>query len=213
MKFDDFYPLILPEVPGCPDITVQKALVMAAIDFCRETLAWTEVQDALPLVNNVQDYEIDVPSGAYLVTVRDVWIGSRRLQPKGLSDMYTALPDWQTAATNMPMFYNQAVDRGSLRLYPMPGNITTEALVVRAAYAPLVSATSIPDFIGQRHMDVLCSGAKARLLLMSTAVWANQAAGMYHKQIFDDGVIKSRIEEAHDRVRGSISVSPRRFGF
>lgn len=212
MTLDGFLPFILSEVQGCPDPMVNQALIMAAIDFTRETLSWTELSDPYPLKDQEQDYEIDVPSGSFLITVRDVWIGNRRLIPTTLSQIPMVLTDWQTSQSNAPTYYTQAIDRGSLRFYPMPLN-PTETFTVRAAFAPLTSATTVPDFIGQQYMDVISSGAKSRLMLMPEKPWSNPTMGAYYKQQFADGVIKCRVLEAHDRVRGTITIKPRRFGF
>jgi hypothetical protein len=213
MKFDDFYPYIAPEVLGCPDPIMRNAVNLAAIDFTRETLCWTELQSPIKLVENTPDYELDIPAGAYMTTVRDVWCGARRLAPKTMAEIQEALPDWQTSTSSQPSFYNQGVDRGSIRIYPTPASLTgAETIVVRAAYVPTAAATTLPDFLGQRHLDVISSGAKSRLMFMSSAPWANKDMAVFYKQVFDDGVIKSKIDEAHDRVRGSISVKPRTFG-
>lgn len=212
MKLDDFYPFIMPEVLGCPDPTVRNAILLAAIELTRESLSWTEIQDPIKLIDGEPDYDIDVPQGAYLVTVRDVWVGSRRLKPQTVASISMAMPDWQTTKSNEPVYYNQAVDRGALRVYPTPYN-PTASMVVRAAYAPLPTATSLPNFLGQQQMEVMAAGAKSRLMLMPGQPWSNQALGLFYKTLFDDGVIKAKVDEAHDRVAGTVRVEPRSFGF
>ena len=212
MLLDSFYPYVLPEVIGCPDPLLKMQILSAAAEFCRETLAWTEQQDPTPLVDGVQDYELDMPSQSYALTVRDVWIGGRRLRPMTMHAMQDAMPNWATITNNEPIYYNAATERGLIRLFPIPAN-ASQSLVIRAAFVPTPSATSLPDFLGQRYMDVVASGAKARLLQMAGSPWANPQMAAYYRQLFDNGVASARIDEAHDRVPGTITVRSRSFGF
>jgi hypothetical protein len=213
MQLDAFFPFVLTEVIGCPDPTVRAITGLVVSEFCQKTLAWTEEQDLVPLVNGVIDYELDTPSQAYVVTIRDVWLGGRRLQPKSMAQVQDSLPDWQTSASSDPIFYNQSADRGSIRVFPIPANVTTQALRIRAAFAPNIASSSAPDFLGQRYMDVIASGIKARLMLMPGAPWSNPEVGGIYRQKYDDGLLTARIEEVHDRVTGSLTVTPRMFGF
>jgi hypothetical protein len=212
MKLDDFFEYVLPEVIGCPDPTLRSAVRMAAIDFCRETLAWTEIQDPTPLVDETSDYDIDTPQGAFAYTVRDVWMNNRRLEPKTMAALAEGLPNWLSAHSNEPVFYNAAAERGTIRIFPIPSN-SSGSLVIRAAYVPTLTCTTLPDFLGQRHADVIASGAKSRAMLIPGQVWSNPQLGAYYQTKFDDGITKARIEEAHDRVPGTITVRPRAFGF
>ena len=213
MKVDDFFPHVLTDVIGCPDPTLRLQIVSAAAEFCRETLAWTESQDPIPLANGVSDYELDMPTQAYAYTVRDVWLNGRRLTPITMHALQSALPNWTTSESNEPIYYNAATERGLIRIFPTPINVTDQTLVARTAFIPVMAATTLPDFLGQRHMEVIASGAKARLMLIPGTPWANPQLGTYHRELFNAGIVNARIEEAHDRVPGTIRVSPRSFGF
>ena len=213
MSPDTFIPYILPEVLGCPDPMINQALVLSAIDFCRETSAWSEILDPILLVDGQQDYVIAPPADAYTSAIRDVWLGSVKLEAKTMQALQLTLPNWTTATSTQPSYYNSAMTRGSIRLYPIPMNTVDLSIVVRAAYTPLASATTFPDFLGQEHLDILASGAKSRLMAMPGASWSNPAMAAFYKTEFDNGVIRSKVNEAHDRVVGSVTVTPRRFGF
>lgn len=212
MQLSAFYPYVLPEVQGCPDPMLAQAVRSAVFEFCRETLAWTELQDAVPLVDGVADYELNVPSGAFALTVRDVWVGARRLTPVTLRALGQAMPDWQTARGSEPSHYNSAAERGVIRVFPMP-LYATAALTMRVAYAPTATATTAPDFLGQRHMEAMAAGAKARLLLIPGMSWSNPALGAHYRTVFEGEIFQARIEEAYDRTPGSLSIRPRSFGF
>jgi hypothetical protein len=213
VKIEDFYPYVLTEALGCPEPLLRSVLVQSAAEFCRDTLAWTEIQDPVPLVNGISDYELDTPIGAYAITVRDVWIGGRPLVAATMDVMlgYGATPGRYIGSE--PTHYNAAVERGSIRVFPQPSEVSGQALVFRTAFAPIPNATVLPDFLGQRCMEAIAAGAKMRLFAMSAQPWSNPAMASYNLQLFANAVVNARIEEAHDRVPGTISVPPRRFGF
>jgi hypothetical protein len=209
MTLDNFRPLVAIEVIGCPVPMIDQALVLSAAEFCRSTLAWTEIQDPVLLLNGMSDYDIDVPTGAYLHVLRDVWVGDRRLEARTMDE----LQGWRDAKSSEPAFYNMATERGVLTVFPQPFQVTGSSLVMRAAYAPNMGVTSLPDFLGREYLEAVCSGAKARLMLMAGVPWSNPALGGYHRQSFDGAVALARISEMHDRMPGRITVKPRSFGF
>jgi hypothetical protein len=214
MTLDGFLPYVLPEVIGCPDPTARAAVLSAAAEFCRQTRAWSEIQDPVPLVNNVQDYDLDMPPQSYALTVISIHIGSRKLTPVSMDQLSYSLPNWQTAIAPEPNFYNSAVERGSVRVYPIPTEVVTPfGMAMRVAYVPLLSATTLPDFLGQRYLEVIASGAKARLMVVPGQVFSNPNLGAYYQQKFDDAIVNARIEEAMDRVPGKLTVKARTFGF
>jgi len=187
---------------------VNAHLVAAATKLFRDTLAWTST-DPYVLVGGVSEYELDFPAQSYAITVRDVWIGSQRLRPLTLLELST--DQWANQASSLPAAYNASVDRGSIKLYPVPNE--AQSMTIRASFAPVIGATELPDFIGQRHMDVVCAGTKASLMLMAAQAWGNpQMAGVFQQQ-FTDGLNEIKVAEIHDRVPGTVMVQPRRFGF
>jgi len=212
MNTDDFLPYVLPEVIGAPDPLVKQHIVSASAEFCSKTLAWTDAQDPIPLVDGEPEYEIDCPSGAYALTVRDVTIGGTRLVPVTVDQLPQVLPNWQTAQGSEPSYYNASGTRGSIRVYPTPANTTGQSMTVRAAFVPVSGASTLPDFLGQQHMEVIASGAKARLLMMPGVAWSNPVLAAYHKTLFDAGIVDARIAEQHDRVPGSLRAKYRAFG-
>ena len=211
MTPEGFFPYVLPDVIGCPDPVVSQAVVAAANEFCRETLCWTEMPLPLPLVDGISDYTVSAPDQAMAVTVRDVWLGSARLEPVSMPALQQRMPDWPTARATRPICYNAAIERGSIRVFPTPMEPGGQALVLRASYAPAMSATVLPDFLGQRFMEVIALGAKARLLMIPGMPWANVRLASEYRTQFEASITKTKIEEAHDRVPGSLSVQPRRF--
>lgn len=206
MQLASFHPYIAPEVIGCPIPLINQALVLVASEFCRTTLAWTEMSDPIPLVDEQQDYVPVAPTDAQLTTVRDVWCGERKLQPVPLARAYGC------GSAREPTHYNM-VGRVVVTVYPMPSGTTGAALVMRACFVPTLTAATLPDFFGDAYLDGLTSGAKARLMLMPGKAWSNPDLGTYYRKVFEDAMVEASAQEAHDHVPGVLTVAPRRFGF
>lgn len=213
MKLDDLMRYLLPHVPGAPDVTAKQALLLATIDFCVNTHAWSVILDPMDIEANMSEYDIEVEQGARVAAVKDVWmVGGRRLEPVTMDKLATVLPDWQTISTSAPMFYTAPVDNETIQIYPKPSVDLPGALTIRVAYAPTLTATSVPDSVVQLYLENLLHGARYRLMAMPEKSWSNEKLAAYHKTQFDDGVVSAKIDIAHDKVQGSIRVKPIRFG-
>lgn len=211
VKLDDFLPHLLVELPGCSDPLAKQALLRAAIEFCQQTLAWDEVQDPRPLVDGLPDYDLEAPTGAAVFVVRDVWLGSAQLGPVTMAELQRVLPAWRTAESSTPAFYNAAIDRSQIRIFPIPRNAGSAQLVLRVAYVPTAAATTLPDFLGGQYLDALCSGTKARLMAMPGQDWSQPALVPFYGQRFADGVLEAQAERLHERVVGTVTARPRSF--
>lgn len=208
MLLDAFYPYVLPEVLGCPDPLVSQALRLAATEFCRGSLAWSEIQGPYPLIEGVRDYEMDTPvADAVVASVQQVWVDDKSLTAMPVD---SAVPG--SAIKGMPTHFTMSFDASVVSLYPLPSDAAM-TLTARVAYAPSMSATTLPDFLGVEWVEVIASGAKARLMTMPKTDWTNPELGLYYRQIFDKGVQSARITDAYGRVPGAIKVKPKAFGY
>ncbi|WOB06468.1 hypothetical protein [Piscinibacter gummiphilus] len=213
MLFDDLLPQLLGEVPGCPDITAINALRNAAIEFCRETEAWAELQeDPIPLADNEHTYDVECPSDAVVVRVLEAWVDGSPLTGKSMSEIGVLMPGWQSDVSNRPIYFNAKEAPNRLRLFPTPANTQGELLTLRVAYAPKVNGKRISDQVGNRHLEALMSGAKARLMAMPKRAWTDLALADYHKTQFANAITDRRIDDLHGGVPSSLTVKPVRFG-
>ncbi len=213
MTPDQFFPYIRVDVPDCPNPVINTNVISACVEFCRETLAWTEFQDYLPLFDDLVDYQIDAPAHSRLIQIMDVWMGNSRLIPLTIKDLQRVMPNWTDAIGSLPVYYTAAVERGMIRLHPKPKNVTGKRLSLRIALVPSSNAATLPDFLELHHFEAIASGVKARLLMMASAPWFNPQLAERHRQLFLDGINAARIAELHDRVPSTVNVQPRRFGF
>lgn len=210
MQLADFYQYVSPELPGCPDETLRRAIVQSVQVLCRKAHIWRELQDPVPLQDGVRDYQPDAPTGGRIVNVESIHCGPRPLTPLIRSELSWRLPDWQTATGSSPSFYVGGNDWGSIDVYPMPVS-PTESLTIRAEYEPLITATSLPDFLLQRYQEEISMGVKSRAMVMPGTPWSNVGLGEYWRARFDSATADAAIKMIHERNSGSITVKPRRF--
>jgi hypothetical protein len=213
MKTADLLPYLLAETPAVPDVTAKQALTLAAIEFCRETLLWDELQDPITVIDKVHTYDLEAPTDAGIVAVKQVWAADRELVPVVLAKLVQVMPNWQTAQGSDPVYYNTAADWSTVRIFPTPMNANRQKLVLRVIYQPTVTSTTLPDFLVNNYLEALLSGAKARLMAMPQKAWTNNDLAAYHKGLFDAAIIQARIDSIHERSPGTVTVRPRRFGF
>lgn len=211
MNLDDFLPYVLVDVPGCPDPLVKQALLQTLHEFCRESHCWDEVQDPVTMEAGVREYSLTSPSGGKCLTVRNVWLGSRELHAVTMQELQLYLPDWRGATSSDPLYYNVAIDRDSLSVYPTPDGTSTFGLVIRAVYVPSMAATTVPNFFGGRHLDAIVSGTKARLMAVPLQTFSNPELAVIHRASFMNGIADAKAEMMHDRVQGLVTVRPVRF--
>jgi hypothetical protein len=197
MLVSDFSKFILPEVVGCPDPLLEQAVLQSAFKFCDETGAWDELSEVIPLESGVDQYELEYPTGAIALRVRDLWIDGFRVSPGQLS------------IANRSTSFDSANGFGIVTIRPTP----TQAAVmqVRVVYAPLSTAKILPDMLLQRYEAAISSGVKSRLMLMNGVTWANPTLGTFHKQSFEAAITEARNESIHDRAGGCVYVKPRKF--
>lgn len=213
MKIDALFPYLLADVPGAPDVLATQALLLTAIDFCTRTLAWDEIQDPIPLEDDVGTYDVYAPTSARVVTIKSISAFDRALHPVAMSELQLYVPNWQTAKSSQPIYYSAPDDLSTVRLFPIPYGSNGAQVTIRAAYTPILGATTVPDAIVNRYLDAIISGAKARLMASPGKSWSNPQLSVFHRQEYEDGVVRAMADVAHDKVQGSVNVKPRRFGW
>ena len=178
--------------------------------LCKKAHVWRELQEPVPLVDGVRDYEPDMPSGSRIVLIDEVFCGSKKLHAATLNELSWRMPDWQSAAGSSPAYYTGSNDWGVINVYPMPKD-PTESLTFRAEFEPLAAATQLPDFLLQRYEDEIAAGVRARCMITPGTTWFNLALADYWRARFDELVSTAAIKMIHERNAGTLRVRPRPF--
>ena len=212
MKVEDFYRYITPELPGAPSELLRQAVMLTANNFCVETQALDQLSDPIQLQPGQADYDMDPLSGCQPVTIKGVWTGNRELRPVTMSELFQLLPNWQSAKSSEPSFYNMVKGFGVLTVYPTPADPVSAQLTFHAVYAPQQTGSILPDVLFDRYFDAIAAGAKARLMIQPGQTWSNPQQAVIYNRVYDATVNQARGDALHNRVPGSIRVRPIRFG-
>ena len=212
MKIDDIVHHARLELPDVLDAIIVQAIAAAASDFCTRTRVWDEIQDPFGLVDGVNQYDMEAPLGARVLSIANVWANARELVPVTMAKLVYVLPNWQTAQSAQPVYFNAARDWSTLTVYPIPMQAQQAPLTFRAQYAPTRVSTTLPDFLVDRFFDALMDGAKARLMLQSNVPWSNPAMAAVHQQAYEAAVAQAHIDQLHERVPAALTIQPVRFG-
>lgn len=202
-------PELLPHVPGCPAIVARSEVRKAAQALLERSRAWqitlaprpvSAGQDQVPIV-------VTDPSQQKLVRAEAAWLDGKRLDattPAELDDSGT--DDWQDR-TGTPSHFFQLTP-GVVSLYPKPVANAATGLKLRVSVMPADAADGLPDDLAVRYLDVIQSGARARLMLFAGKPWTNPAMATVYAGAFEAGVGQAKHDVAKAFGRGRIASRP-----
>lgn len=194
-------------VPGCPEPTLNQALVDAAVVFCEDTLV---VRERLQMFNTVvgqTTYDLDVPSATEDVTrILHVVADGRLLdlmpQERAVyADSRQGYPAVAYSIRNESEFL--------LALYPTPDEVMPVDVTV--ALRPKRNATTLNDDLYHLWVDTVVHGTLARLCAIQGQPFTNEPLAQSSAVMFQRGINRARIEGSYGRVRGQIRVGQRPF--
>jgi len=87
MKYSDLNVHIRPEVQGCPDFIIERAVRDAAIDFCRRTDVYIPEPEFVIVIGGVNEYSVTIPTGTELNHIIDIFDNHRALQPISYNEL------------------------------------------------------------------------------------------------------------------------------
>lgn len=196
--WESFYPYVQPSVPGCPEITIQAYLREAAAQFCEFSEVWRFDIDEDFTSKSTSDYEIDVPTGAALTNILDLYLDGSPLVR--VSDKhYSASPAFGLGRPARYALYQEA----QVRFYPTPD--TKYSFQGIGVLKPSLTSTGVEDFIFETHHQVISAGALAKLMIIPGKEWSNPELASFYSAQFrkmtDDA-------NARDTRRVNLRVSP-----
>lgn len=213
MTPEQLLPYLLPEVPGVPDALAVQAIMRTANDFCIESGVWSEIQDPIAVLDNVNEYDLETPKGAQISTIKSIWMVNRELVPVTMERLQEMIPNWQEAKGSDPAYYNCPNDWSVVRIYPIPFGANKAKMTIRAVYTPDQFGAFLPQFLVDRYLDELLAGTKARLMMMPGKSWTNEQLAAMNQGIYQESIVKAKVFMAHDKVAGNVRVRPVRYGY
>ena len=199
-----FYPYALPYVIGAPEPLLERAVRDACIAFCEETSLIQEVT-IVNVTAGRADYEIDTPSASKLTKVLRVFYKGEVLTPSAVEMVTVGQAFDGTGGVSAPKTYFQKTPTSTdITLYPTPEESLLGALVVRAAYAPLRSASQVDDALFE-------DWAEAIIMDMPGQPYSNPGMSMSLGAAFQAAVSSASIQARRGQMVTASRVQPRPF--
>lgn len=201
-----FLRYVLPYATGCSEISATNALRQAAIDFCRRTNLWTEMQEPQPVIAGISEYDIESPTDGQLSLVLDVYLDGVELSAKAIDELRKLykIPSWN-AVVGKPVFFTQLVP-GTIQLVPEPATDIPSGVSARVSYVPTQTASTVPDFLYDSHATDLASGALSYLLIEQGRSYTDPTNGVYHARRFHASMSRAVVNNNRANVRAQMRV-------
>lgn len=208
MLYADLVPEVLPDVLGCPDFAIERAIRDSAVEFFDSSLAYTVEQDPQPVYAGLDVVDLDIPTGTRLVQLLRAQIGRRSLERISRDDLYSSGRNWKTES-GLPVAVTFDSET-AVRLLPTADQSLSDSLYLRFAVTPKRTSTSIPDELGERYFREIVFGAKAVLMMSPGQVWSNPQLGLDCRAMFERGMREAKLTVAQDGIAGQRQVRIRR---
>jgi hypothetical protein len=206
--FSDFLPEISHLIAGCPEPTAINAVRNATIEFCTRTNVWQETQDAVTLTATDFPYTLEALTGATVVTVLDVSVEGRSIDPTTIDALDKNSYNWRANTGPMPEGYYQP-NPDEVVLYPALSE--AKSVVFRVSYAPTRAATGVVDHIYQIHLEAIAAGALARLMAIPMQPWSNPKMALYYSSVFNTAKNSAAMDVNKSFTRAPVMIQMRRF--
>jgi len=158
--FSEFYPFIMPDMPGCLDVAVDAELRKVAHRFCNDTWAYqTTVTES-------------VTKGDETVTPT---------LPENTSLVGVAKAENQDGDA----YYDLETDGNDVLLGGTADSDFT--LTLTLAIKPTMGAADVPDLLYDEHMETIVAGVKAGLFLSPKKSWTSPELAVYWKSEYLSG--------------------------
>ena len=212
--YEDFFPNILPEVPGVAEMVAENAVRNAVIEFCEKSLVLTRDHDPITLKAGVVDYDLEPTKGYIVVKVMKAWLENNELTPLAPdfvreASVYNRLFSSYEANSDRPRAYLQKDER-SISVWGVPDQDYANGLTLRVALKPSRAAESVESVLLEDYAETIASGALYRLMMSAGKPYTNNEMAAVHKGLFQQGINVARQRATHGQVRSTLSVKLRR---
>jgi len=210
VPYSTFYPYLIPLVPHVADPVAEQAIRDACIEFCKGSMIWREPIDPISSIAGEAVYEFDIPTGAALAHIVDLYYDARYLWKKSVSEIAAKYSrDWMQRS-GTPIAYTM-LNSDEITLVPNPDKSLPNALTGVLALAPSRKSTTVNDYVYEDYAEEIARGAASKLMAIPNQQWSDlKTALMYRKQFVSDiANARGHVNQAH--MQAPISVHLRRF--
>ena len=200
--WEQFFPDLLPYVPGCAEPAAEHALRRSAQRFFSRTRVWTLWLDALSCNAGVIEYDLNLESKSELVRLERATLAGRDIAVVAPE----ALPaNWQDFPSQCGACIHSS-NRQSVIVLPPPGE--GALLNIEASLKPANTAVGVEQRFFDSYAEVIAKGARAYLMRQPGMPYSNPAEAQLLEQEFGDAMATIAMQ----RNRGFSSYRPRQRG-
>lgn len=196
--FSDMVDLVAPDVPGCPDVVIERAILNATRTFCQKT-TWLRLHDVGPIapVADVENYDLSdsLPDLVEVVSILSAYQGKRPLHPLPSSQVS------KSKSLTATHFLHPGASHVGLHPIPLGAGLPVYLVV---AIKPALAATGAYSALLDEFEQEIVHGAKAELKLQRQP-WRDVELADYHMKEFRAGCGKALIRA----LRGNTGVGYR----
>jgi len=190
---DDWFPLVLPRLPGCPDVILRIAVRESAVEFCRRTRLMRGTISVTTQVGRAA-YPMNAPTDTVVSMIDEILRDDMTLIASSEEDFRDSRYD---RASGTPEAYYIAGNR-ALVLGPIPDAV--ETLSVRCVLKPDSQAESLDDALWEDWRNAIAAGACA-YARRSYSAWMDAALEADETMRFEDAVGQAQRNNATGRTR------------
>jgi len=186
----DIYEYIAPEVMGCPEPLIERAVVKTARKLCNHSLIWDETEEILPAVATIKTIKFDVAvENTEIASIDYVKYNGFPLTVTTEQELNELVPFWPDD-TGEPTHYIPNINGKTARLYPVPTTTDADAITYKVTLRPAINATQLPSFMTTDFLEVLIDGALMILMRMSKEAWYNPAESERRRKELKKGIFR-----------------------
>lgn len=213
-SYEDLFPDVLPDLPGCPPEIALRAIRHTVIEFCEKSLIHQVTLDPITVMAGFTQYDFDVPKGFRVQKIMKAWFKGLELEPVApdsirAPDAYSTVIGGYRATETPPVAYTQ-LDFSTVSFLPTPDRKYPSAVTMRVALAPLRDSTEFVDFLYEQWGEFLACGAKARLMLSPGKPYSNNESAVVNQGRYTTALNDARQRAIHGNVRSGLSVRMRK---
>jgi len=185
----------------CPDATIDKYLIEAVREFCRQSLYYQATQIS-NVVSGQSVYTLSPSTGEEVHAIAG-------LEVDGVT--YKSLDQSDIGRNDYTITGYQFEPPNYLNISPVPTANITNGLEIRLVLLPSESTTTIPDSVYRNYKEIIVAGALAYILSQQNEAWSNPELAQFMLQRFEVGFKQAKGERMRGFRNGPISIRPRTF--
>lgn len=172
--WSDFYDLLAPEVPNCPQAAQEQALRQAAIAFCEQSLAWKYTHPDITVAVGTDEYPYVPPPESVVHAITYASFADNEINVN-VDENSMGIWDWRNQ-TGVPEFVLGGPS--SLRLVPTPNAPGT--LKLEVILKPSSDAEGIDDDIFNEYREPIVHCALGKLMASPKKPYTDLQLSTYH---------------------------------